>query len=221
MSARAAARCITGRDLNQPRPSAQAPNLRPNPFFSDITILESAGRSSYNSLQLQFEQRNVSGLSLLAAYTLGKSEDDASGFFTSAGDPNFPQDSLDLEAEYGRSSFDVRHRLSVGFAWELPFGEARDGFVGALLSDWQLSGVVTLQSGRPFTVALLPEIDNSNTGRGNLGFGNNDRPNIVGDPDARTRPPSAGSTPARSRSRRSGPSATRAATSSTARAIRT
>ncbi len=174
---------ITGRDLNQPRPSAQAPNLRPNPFFSDITILESAGRSSYNSLQLQFEQRNVSGLSLLAAYTLGKSEDNASGFFTSAGDPNFPQDSLDLDAEYGRSGFDVRHRLSVGFAWELPFGEGSDGFVGALISDWQLSGVVTLQSGRPFTVALLPEIDNSNTGRGNLGFGNNDRPNIVGDPD--------------------------------------
>ena len=92
---------ITGRDLNQPRPSTQAPNLRPNPFFGDITILESAGRSSYNSLQLKFEQRNVSGLSLLAAYTLGKSEDNASGFFTSAGDPNFPQDSLDLDAEYG------------------------------------------------------------------------------------------------------------------------
>src|SRR5690606_9544516 len=49
-------------------------------------------------------------------------------------------------------------------------------------SDWQLSGVVTLQSGRPFTVALLPEIDNSNTGRSNLGFGANDRPNVVGDP---------------------------------------
>jgi hypothetical protein len=38
---------------------------------------------------------------------------------------------------------------------------------------------VTLQSGRPFTVALLPEIDNSNTGRANLGFGANDRPNRV------------------------------------------
>ena len=51
-----------------------------------------------------------------------------------------------------------------------------------LLSDWQVSGVVTLQSGRPFTVSLLQEIDNSNTGRANLGFGYNDRPNVVGDP---------------------------------------
>jgi hypothetical protein len=39
---------------------------------------------------------------------------------------------------------------------------------------------VTLQSGRPFTVALLPEIDISNTGRSTLGFGANDRPNVVG-----------------------------------------
>jgi len=42
---------------------------------------------------------------------------------------------------------------------------------------------VTLQSGRPFTVALLSDIDNSNTGRSTLGFGANDRPNVVGDAD--------------------------------------
>lgn len=173
---------ITGRDLNQPRPSSMSPNLRPNFFFGDITILESAGQSEYNSLQLKFEQRSAKGVSVLAAYTLGKSEDDASGFFPSAGDPNYPQDSLNRAAEWGRSSFDVRHRLSVGFAWDVPFDDSRDGVLGALLADWQVSGVVTLQSGRPFTVALLQEIDNSNTGRANLGFGNNDRPNVVGDP---------------------------------------
>ena len=37
-----------------------------------------------------------------------------------------------------------------------------------------------MQSGRPFTVALLPEVDNSNTGRSSLGFGGNDRPNVSG-----------------------------------------
>ncbi len=173
---------ITGRELNQPRPSAQQFNLRPNPFFGDITILESAGRSEYNSLQMKFEQRSAAGLSLLASYTLGTSEDDASGFFPSAGDPNYPQDSLNRAAEYGRSSFDVRHRLSVGFAWEVPYDPAGGGVVATLLADWQLSGVVTLQSGRPFTVAFLPEIDNSNTGRANLGFGYNDRPDVSGDP---------------------------------------
>ena len=174
---------VTGRDLNQPRPSTMSPNLRPNPFFGDITILESAGRSEYNSLQLKFEQRSVNGVSVLGAYTLARSEDDASGFFPSAGDPNYPQDSQNMAAEFGRSSFDVRHRLSVGLVWDIPSGDAQDGVVGLLLSDWQVSGVLTLQSGRPFTVALLQEIDNSNTGRANLGFGYNDRPNVTGDPD--------------------------------------
>jgi hypothetical protein len=172
---------ITGRDLNQPRPSPQPLNLRPNPFFGDITIIESAGRSEYNSLQVKFEQRSAAGLSVLASYTLGKSEDDASGFFASAGDANYPQDSDDRAAEFGRSSFDVRHRLSVGLVWEVPYDASRVGVASALLSQWQVSGVVTLQSGRPFTVSLLPEIDNSNTGRANLGFGYNDRPNVVGD----------------------------------------
>lgn len=173
---------ITGRDLNQPRPSAQSPNLRPNPYFGDITVLESAGRSEYHSLQLKFEQRSAKDVSVLAAYTLGKSEDDASGFFPSAGDPNYPQDSLNRAAEFGRSNFDVRHRFSLGFAWDLPCDDERSGAMSLLLADWQVSGVVTLQSGRPFTVALLQEIDNSNTGRANLGFGYNDRPNVVGDP---------------------------------------
>ena len=171
---------VAGRDLNQAAPSAMPFNLRPNPLFGDIIVLESAARSRYDSLQLRFEQRRVHGVSLLASYTLAQSRDDASGFFPSAGDPNYPQDSRNRAAEYGRSSFDVRHRLSIGGVWEVPGAGRFEGAAGALLANWQISGVLTLQSGRPFTVALLPEIDNSNTGRSNLGFGNNDRPNVAG-----------------------------------------
>jgi carboxypeptidase family protein/TonB-dependent receptor-like protein len=167
---------ISARDVNQAAASPVVPNLRPNPFFADITLIESRASSRYNALQLKFQQRTTRGLSLLAAYTFGKSTDDASGFFTSAGDPNFPQNSRDPEAEEGRSSFDVRHRFSLSFAYSLPFTG------NALVEDWELQGVVTLQSGRPFTVAVHPDIDISNTGRSNLGFGNNDRPNVTGDP---------------------------------------
>jgi hypothetical protein len=46
---------------------------------------------------------------------------------------------------------------------------------------------VTLQSGRPFTVALIRELDNSGTGFSALGFGANDRPNLVGDPSLSSR----------------------------------
>jgi Carboxypeptidase regulatory-like domain len=158
---------IASRDINQPRPSTAQLNLRPDPRFADITFIESRARSEFDSLQARFQQRYAFGCTMLVAYTLGRSMDDASGFFTSAGDPNFPQDSANLDAEWGRSSFDVRHRFSVSFSYDLPF-------------QFTVAGIVAMQSGRPFTVALLPEVDNSNTGRSSLGFGANDRPNVSG-----------------------------------------
>ena len=178
---------IAARDINQPDPGVQFPNLRPNPFFGDVTFIESRGRSDYDALQIKFQQRFDRGLSILSSYTLGESMDDASGFFPSTGDPNLPQDSRNPGLEYSRSSFDVRNRFSTSFSWELPFGAGRQWLDGesagaAILGNWDLHGIVTLADGRPFTVALLPEVDNSNTGRSNLGFGSNDRPNIVGNP---------------------------------------
>jgi hypothetical protein len=173
---------LRARDLNQPAPSPGPSVIRPDPRFDDIMFIESQARSRYDSLQARYQQRHARGLSVLASYTLGKSMDDASGFFASAGDPNFPQNSHDPGAEWGRSSFDVRHRLSVGFAWDVPLGQATAGWSRTLLSGWQLAGVITAQSGRPFTVALLPEFDNSNTGRSSLGFGAGDRPNVVASP---------------------------------------
>ena len=187
---------LTARDINQPQPSVLPPFLpfvpRPNPFFDDIDLLESRANSNYHSLQTRFQQRLSRGLATLVSYTWSKSIDDASNFFSSAGDPNFPQNSYDLRSERGRSNFDVRHRLSVSYSYDLPFGRGRthlanNGFISSVLTGWQTLGILTLQSGRPFTVALLSEIDNSGTGRSLLGFGANDRPNVIGDPNAGSR----------------------------------
>ena len=183
---------LTARDINQPQPSVLPPGLpfvpRPNPRFDDIDLLESRANSNYNALQAKFQRRLSRGLSALASYTWSKSIDDASNFFTSAGDPNFPQNSYNVRAERGRSNFDVRQRLSVSYSYLLPFGEgrqylAKDGWMTKVLTGWETFGIVTLQTGRPFTVALLSEIDNSGTGRSILGFGANDRPNVVGNPE--------------------------------------
>ena len=59
---------------------------------------------------------------------------------------------------------------------------ANQGWLSKALADMELRLVGTFQSGRPFTVAMHPDIDISNTGRSNLGFGYNDRPNVTGDP---------------------------------------
>ena len=177
---------LTARDINQPQPSVLPPGLpfvpRPDPRFDDIDLLESRANSNYNALQVRYEQRLTRGFSALVSYTWSKSIDDASNFFSSAGDPNFPQNSYNVAAERGRSNFDVAHRLSASYSYALPFRHA-DGFAGKLLKGWETFGIITLQTGRPFTVALLSDIDNSGTGRSILGFGANDRPNLVGNPE--------------------------------------
>lgn len=164
----------SARDINQPAPSAAPLNLRPLFQFSDINQLESRSNAHYHSVQVRFQQRFYHGLSMIGAYTMGKSIDDASSFFPSAGDPNFPQDSRNVRAERARSNFDVAQRFSAGYSYNLPFGKGR------LRGGWQTHGIVSLQTGRPFTVALPTEQDNSNTGISSLGFGANDRPNVVG-----------------------------------------
>ena len=189
---------LSARDLNQPQPSALPQGLpfvpRPVPQFDEINTIESRASSNYHSLQARLQQRLSGGLTMLASYTWSKSIDDASNFFPSAGDPNYPQNSYDLRSERGRSNFDVAHRLSVSYVYDLPFGKGRtylgdDGAWSKLLTGWQTSGIVTLQTGRPFTVALLRELDNSGTGISALGFGANDRPNVAGDPSLGQRSP--------------------------------
>ena len=109
--------------------------------------------------------------------------------FASAADPNFPQDSNNVSAERGRSSFDVPHRFVGSFAYELPFGKDKrwgagmGGPAAAIISGWKINSIITLASGQPATVALPSELDNSNTGRSIFGFGAGDRPNVVGDPN--------------------------------------
>jgi len=174
---------ITARDINQPAPSVASPNLRPNPLFDDITAVESRASSTYHALQARFQQRLWCGVTVLSSYTWSKSIDDASGFFASSADPNFPMDSNNTQLERSLSNFDTRQRFTLGYTYDIPLGPlAQRDWVKQVLGGWQTNGILALQSGRPFTVALLPEVDQSNTGRSVLGFQANDRPNVTGNP---------------------------------------
>ena len=88
-----------------------------------------------------------------------------------------PQNSYDLSAERGRSDFDIRQRFTLSYAYDLPVLKGHRWSGG-----WRSFGVLTFQTGQPFTVALLPDNDNTNTGISQLGFGANDRPNVTGNP---------------------------------------
>jgi hypothetical protein len=139
---------------------------RPFPAFGGIFFIESGGNSNYQSLQASVQHRFERRFSVIAAYTLSKSIDDASAFLVTQPDKNFPQNSQDYRAERALSSFDMRNRLTVAGAYQLPYKlEARC--------------IATAQSGQPFTPYL--QFDNSNTGNSGGVFGL-DRPDVTRNP---------------------------------------
>ena len=164
---------VRKRNLNQPVPGAGPLDpRRPIAGFADILLVESDASSSYHALQLTAARRALRGVTFRGAYTLSRSMDDTSAFLATDGDDNTPQNSRDLAAEWGPSDFDVRQRLVVSGSYEVPPG-ARWRW----LRHWQASGVLTAQSGRPFTPRV--SFDNSNTGNVGGGTFAYDRPNVI------------------------------------------
>ena len=92
-----------------------------------------------------------------------------------------PQSITLFDQSRGPSGFDVKHRFVLSYVWELPFGEGRrwapGGLGKAVLGDWQFSGIVTLSTGRPFTVFLNTGVNNGATSWPNrIGDGRLDSP---------------------------------------------
>ena len=133
-----------------------------------FTYETSGAASIYNALQVVLRRQFHSGFSISGNYTYSKSIDDASSV---GGAGNImAQNFLDLGAERGLSTFDMRHNLRLNYTYELPFGErhrflSRGGAAAKVLGDWQISGLGTLQSGLPFTARVLGNQSN-NTGSG-------------------------------------------------------
>lgn len=149
--------------------------------YGNITggYISSIGNSNYHALQARVERRLPKGLSLVSSYTWSKSIDDNPGISTSSDSSNvFAQDARNLGAERSASDFDTRHRWVFSYVYDLPFGTGRrfspsNRFAGAMVSGWQLTGILTLQPGRPFTPLLAQDVSNTN--------GGSDRPNLIGD----------------------------------------
>ncbi|PYR90093.1 MAG: hypothetical protein DMF84_21570 [Acidobacteria bacterium] len=173
---------VRKRNLNQPSPGpGPLDPRRPLQGLGDVLLVESHGSSTYRALELGAVRRPARGVSFRAAYTLGRSMDDASAFLATDGDDNTPQNSRDLAAEWGPSDFDVRQRVVLtGTIQSSPRAHR------LFARDWQASAVFTAQSGRPFTPRV--SFDNSNTGNVGGGTFAYDRPNVVqGIPPAGTR----------------------------------
>ncbi|MBI3262735.1 MAG: TonB-dependent receptor [Acidobacteria bacterium] len=130
--------------------------VRRNPNFNSMRLRTTDGLSWYKGLIAGASRRFSAGLALQASYTLGRSEDlgsqaIGSGDFENTFQPRYAFDPMDNK---GLSDFDIRHNFVFNYTWEVPFGRSMTGLARGLAAGWQVSGIVTLRSGIPFTPVL-------------------------------------------------------------------
>jgi len=128
--------------------AARAPYQGIQPAAFEAFIADA--NSHYHGLQASLLHRFGAGLYFQSAYTYSKSIDDTStasvAFNTRINDEN------NARMSRGPSDFDHTHRSVTSFTYDLPFYRQRQGLTGKLLKDWAVSGILTLQSGQPFTI---------------------------------------------------------------------
>ena len=122
---------LRARDINAPVPGT---GNRPFGNVGDIYQYESSGRFDQNQLFIGFNNRFSRTITFFSSYVLSKTNNDTDG------PGSFPANSYDLTGEYGRASFDVRHRFTFAGTINLPW--------------WQMSlnPFIIASSGRPFNI---------------------------------------------------------------------
>lgn len=127
-----------------------------------INQFETTGRSQYNSLQFQLRGRLRSadqGIQYQVNYTFGQVKDDVSDVFDLAGSSALPQNSLNFAGEYASSNFDVRHKIAYSLVYDLPQLKSENQFVRGFLGGWQIAGTGRFQTGQPFTVNSIYDVN--------------------------------------------------------------
>ncbi len=139
---------------------------------------KSDGNANYNAFQAKVTKRFTHGFQMQGSYTWAHSIDDANDPIVAAtGQVNFVRDPLNPALDRGNSDHDIRHVGVINSIWELPIGAGKtywnQGVMGRVLEGFQMTGILTMQTGRPFDV--LGTRDSLRVGRVN-------RADLVGDP---------------------------------------
>ncbi len=132
---------------------------RPDPRYGNNQEISNIGRSWYHAGQMEWESGVVRGFQGRMTYTYSKTIDNGSeATFVGAGDISMFSPN---HADYARglSRFDTRHRATMNASYAIPFFRDRGGILGGVLGGWQVSTVVKLSSGTPFTVVDTGGLD--------------------------------------------------------------
>jgi hypothetical protein len=154
-------------------------NRRRNPSFDVMRSIFQGFNSWYNALQLGLVKQQTHGLTVQGAYTFSRCLDERSG---AAGrqEQRFGQartfDPFNRALDKSLCDFHVKHNFVVNHIYDIPLGKGLSGAAGKLASGWQLSGILNLASGIPFTPFIEGDPDNDGSDD------NTARPNLIGDP---------------------------------------
>jgi hypothetical protein len=159
--------------------------LQPVSNLSNMLQCDPRNRSTYHAGTLKVQQRFSDGLQFLVSYTYGKSLDYGGAAASGGGAVGGGQTVTNIDAWHGPSGYDVRHRGVVSYVYQLPFGQGRrwandsGAIMEALIGGWQLSGITTMTTGRPFTVFLQNGVNNGAPSWPNrIGSGKLDNPSV-------------------------------------------
>ena len=138
-------------NLNYAESAAATPTASSSRKAGNADILDWAARtrSRYHSLQMAVNRPFKDGLLLKGAYTFSKAlnETDDDGWVGLTW--NQPSQ---IHRNYARAGYDRPHMLQMGFVYELPFGRNSSNPVAYVVKNWQVSGIASWMSGRPFTI---------------------------------------------------------------------
>jgi len=140
--------------------------------LGSILLMESNMTAAYHGLQLTAEKRFGSRFSAKGFYTFSKALDGAQ--LQNNTTQGLAENFRNLSLERGRADFDARHHFVASFLWQMDYFNKLQPVLRGIVNGWQLSGVVTLRSGLPFTITTGKDT--------NLDGNTNDRANLVGDP---------------------------------------
>lgn len=149
--------------------------LRPFRGYRSIAMVQPRYGSNYHSFQFSGQYRFSGASQLNVAYTWAKNLTDSQNDRTAS-----PQNSYYTKAEWARAALDRRHIFNFNYVYELPFFSKQEGLMGKILGGYQMSGIVTYQTGLGFT-AVTSNLDYA--GLGIINANPTARPNVTCDPN--------------------------------------
>jgi hypothetical protein len=160
-----------------PGPGPVGPREPYPAYGGSFSFDENVGNASYNALQVKLQKNLSSGLSFLGSYTWSKALD-----IQSEGQSGSIETIYDLRRDWGPSDFNRTQMFVLNSIYQLPVGAGKkylsnaNGFVRTILGNWNVGGILTMNSGQPYRIVAGGDI-------ANVG-GGSQRAQVVGDPNS-------------------------------------